>query len=157
MSGEGRFYPEMTLKDAQDVLRELLDEGAKCPCCTQFAKVYRRKIHATAASKLIAMYRSAGREWFHALTVAGAHSPDAVKARYWGLLEEDQATREDGSKRTGWWRFTDKGVAWVKNETAVPKYAHLYDGRCLRLSGDNVTIRDALGSKFNYNELMAGI
>lgn len=33
----------------------------------------------------------------------------------------------------------------------------IYDGRCLSLTGDEVGIRDALGSRFNYDELMVGL
>jgi hypothetical protein len=31
----------------------------------------------------------------------------------------------------------------------------VYDGRCLRLDGESLSLRQALGTKFSYEELMA--
>ena len=36
---------EMTLDEAKAWLRDQVDDGAHCPCCGQFAKVYKRRIH----------------------------------------------------------------------------------------------------------------
>ncbi len=38
----------------------------------------------------------------------------------------------------------------------VPRHALIYDGRLLRLEGELVGIRDCLGDKFDYDELMSG-
>jgi hypothetical protein len=54
-----------TLAEAQDWLRERLPDGAKCPCCTQFAKVYRRKINSAMAWQLIEAWRRCGQQEFH--------------------------------------------------------------------------------------------
>src|SRR4051812_31837782 len=105
----GRFRDDMTLKEARDLLRTLVDDGQPCPCCTQMAKVYRRKIHTTMARYLIEMAKAGKmerREWVNVVELARQHSPDLVKCRYWGLVEKEDATREDGSNRTGWWRLT---------------------------------------------------
>jgi hypothetical protein len=46
-------------------------------------------------------------------------------------------------------------MAFVLGESTVPKYAYVYDGRLLKLDGgEYVTIRDALGTKFHYRDLM---
>lgn len=157
MSGE--FTDDMTLGEARDLLRKLVDEGHKCPCCTQFAKVYRRTIHAAMARDLIASYRMYGSGVFFDLTtVTGKRGTgDFTKLRYWGLVEQEEGHREDGSTRVGRWRITPAGEAWLYARTTVTKYARLYDGRCLSLVGDQVNIKDALGKKFDYTELMAGI
>lgn len=75
---------------------------------------------------------------------------------HWGLIEEEPIVRPDGG-RAGWWRITPFGQQFVLGNSTVPKYARLYDGRCLGLEGVPVTIRDCLGTKFNYADLMAGI
>lgn len=155
---EGHFSDEMTLAEAKVELRQLVDGGHECPLCTQLAKVYRRKVNAGMARSLIEMYRVGGleREWVHVPTQIGARSREEGKLAYWGLVEEETAKREDGG-RAGYWRVTEKGVQFVRARIKVPKYARVYDGRCLSLTGDEVTIREALGSKFNYDELMAGL
>jgi hypothetical protein len=151
------FSDDMTLGEARAVLRYLVDEGHSCPLCTQFAKVYRRKIHATMAVELIRCWRGGGwsLDWFHLPTV-NYRGGDVAKCKYWGLIEEDASVREDGSSRTGWWRFTSSGEAYVLGAARVRKYARVYDGRCLGFTGESVSIRDALGSRFSYDELMHG-
>lgn len=149
--------PDSTLAEAREWLRERVDHGEKCPCCTQLAKVYRRTIHATMARELIAFYRHAGREWGYLPDSGIQRGGDMVKCRYWGLIVEDDGERADGSSRNGWWRVTALGELWLRNEQPVPKYARIYDGRLLGLVGAPVTIIDALGRKFDYADLMAGV
>ena len=152
------FIDSMTLEEARDLLRERIDEGETCPCCKQFAKIYKRTINSTMARALILIYRSYEQEFGSIPELRAAlaphHSNEEPKLRYWGLLEEEGVRRPDGG-RAGYWRVTDDGVAWIYHYRTVPKYAHIYDGRRLRSSGPEVTIRDALGTKFNYDELMA--
>jgi hypothetical protein len=149
------FVDTMTLKEARDALRLLVEEGARCPCCTQLAKVYKRKVHAGMARLLIAMWRNAGEEWLY-LPSLPQKSRDGTGLAYWGLIEEEKARREDGG-RAGWWRITEEGRGWVLMQTTIPKYAMIYDGRCLGHRGAHVTIRDALGTRFDYDDLMAGV
>lgn len=147
----------MNLEEAQDELRRRLLEGeaVECPCCTQLAKIYRRKIHATMARHLILMYRADSDDgWFHMGTVLGGPYGDAAKLSYWNLIEEAPERRVDGG-RAGWWRVTDRGRAFVERELVVPEYARIYDGRLLSYEGDGVRITDALGEKFDYGELMS--
>lgn len=155
------FPEQMPLREARDVLRELVEDGHECPLCRQFAKVYRRRVHATMARELIHFYRRAGLEWFDLPLLAGeisgkrrAYTGDSAKLRYWGLMEENDARREDGG-RAGWWRVTRRGVDWVTCRLLIPKYARIYDGRCLGYAGEPVSIEDALGERFDYRELMA--
>lgn len=145
-----------TLAEARDTLQLQLDEGTTCPCCDQFAKVYSRKINAGHARALIALYRAVGRDWGHLATYD--QSREASKLAYWGLIEEESARRDDGG-RSGWWRITDLGERFLRNQLLVPKHARVYDGRLLRLDDTDglVSIVDALGTRFNYSELMAGI
>jgi hypothetical protein len=155
--------PEIvSLADATRWLREQVDDGARCPCCTQFAKVYRRKIHSTMARELIHFYRRARFEWFDLPLLSGevsgkrrAYTGDSAKLRYWGLMVEADVEREDGGP-AGWWRVTERGAKFVRHDLAVPKYAHIYDSRLLGLHGEPVTVVDALGDKFDYRELMDG-
>lgn len=143
----------MTLAEAKAWMLEHVEEGADCLLCAQFAKVYKRKIHRTMARDLIRMWRHAGRQWFRLPDVAP--NGDNAKFQYWGLIEPGGGVREDGSDRTGWWRFTEAGQDWVLGWTTVPKYARIYNGNCLGLVGDQVGIREALGNRFNYDELMS--
>ena len=151
--------PENTVSEAKGWLRERVDEGECCPVCTQFAKVYRRQVHSTMARVLVLAYRSCEQDWFQLSSIEKqmnrGGSSEAGKLRYWGLLQEEIEKRPDGG-RSGWWRITDTGAAFVLDRSTIQKYALIYDGRCLGLDGPHINIRDALGKKFNYNQLMAG-
>lgn len=145
------------LSEAQQWLRNRVDKGDNCPCCSQFAKVYRRKINAGMAQALIVMYRQSGGSWFRMPSIAHLwQSRDEAALAYWGLIEEAQEPREDGG-RAGWWRLTQAGMLFASNRGTVPKYARVYNGRCLGLTGDPQSIIDALGNRFDYTELMRGI
>lgn len=146
-----------TLGQAQLWLRAHVEDGVACPCCTQFAKVYRRKIHSTMARDLITAHGRMGLDPFHVPTLLrrAASAGDFAKLAYWRLIVEIPGVRDDGSTRVGWWRITDDGRLFALNQLRVPKYARIYDGRLIELdASDTVTIRDALGERFNYEELM---
>ena len=144
----------MTLGEARDWLRDRVWAGAQCPCCTQKAKVYRRSIHATKAATLIKLYRAGGvREFIHTPDLPG-DTHEVSQLSWWGLVEEELIRRPDGG-RAGFWRVTELGARWVKEEVSVHRYAHVYDGRVLRRDGEPWSIRQALAKKFRYDELMA--
>jgi hypothetical protein len=151
-----QFWDGMTLGQARDELRKLVDEGHRCPCCTQYAKVYKRKIHAGMAATLIRVYKRGImlKDGFVYLPDIPQKSRDFAGVAYWGLAEEEKTVLGDDG-RSGYWRVTDLGEAFVLRRIPVKTYAHVYDGRCLKLSGDEVWVRDSLGVRFDYDELMA--
>lgn len=151
------FTDDMTLAEARDLLRTLVGKGHTCPCCAQYAKVYNRTITTQMAISLLEFRREAPQgEWGHAPTILhNKKRPigDFPKLRYWGLIEEEKVRRPDGG-RAGWWRITQDGEDFIAGRIGVPQYAHIYDGRRLSLSGDLVLFADALGTPFDYTELM---
>ena len=145
---------EMTLEEAKAWLRARIDEGARCPCCEQFAKVYERPLYGTQARDLILFYRAHGRDWGNA-KMLGRSSADFCKLRFWGLVEPMEGEREDGSKRVGIWRVTERGEKFIQRHVRVHRKVRLYDNRLLNRKGDQVGIDECLGKKFSYAELMA--
>lgn len=138
-------------------LRARLDKGAPCPLCGQRAQMYNRKIHSSVAKALIQMWKMEGCQYVHIPTILPTQrGGDMVKLVYWGLLEEEKTVRPDGG-RAGYWRVTDKGVAFLKGQLHIPTYAQIYNGKLQGFTGDPVDIRGALGTKFNYDELMRGV
>lgn len=149
------FNDAMTLGDARGKLRGLARTGARCPCCRQFVKAYRRKLNSGMARAAIRVYRATcPGEYCHLQEVdQTSGSSEGSKLRCWGLLVEERERREDGG-RSGWWCLTEEGRRFVTGAHTVPKYALLYDGRLLHLEGAAVSIVDCLGEKFDYHELM---
>jgi len=148
--------PEETIQVGKDWLLAQLHKGANCPLCGQRAQLYRRKINAGMAHSMIRMYRSVGTGWCHVPTVVGAKSREEGKCAYWGLLEEQSGKGLHGG-RAGYWRLTERGEAFVLNQIQVPTYALVYNGRVMGFEGAMMSIKDALGTKFDYRELMDGV
>lgn len=150
--------PNDTIAAGKSWLRSVLDKGAACPLCGQHAKLYKRKINSGAARGLITMYHLYGRDWGHLPSTATLSRLGGEFARLalWGLVEEATEKRPDGG-RAGYWRLTDKGIAFLKGQLHVPTYALVYNGRSFGFEGNAVSIKDALGTKFNYEDLMQGV
>lgn len=90
---------------------------------------------------------------------------DYSKARFWGLIEAEEGIRADGSSRVGYWRITRKGTDWVLGRISLPRYVRVYNNQPLgppttySKSGQLrplVSVREALGTRFDYDLLMAG-
>ena len=133
-------------------------KGGDCPVCGQFVKVYKRTINASMAAQLIrAQRRYGGNETFHIkdLIEGEGGGADFAKLRYWGLIVEIENTNPK-KKNSGRWKVTNEGLAFILGYSQIPKYALIYNGRFLEFDGDEtITIQDALGNKFNYQELMS--
>lgn len=153
------IHEDYSLGFAKQWLRDRIDKGEECPCCTQFAKVYRRKISSGMARGLIEFYRQHGMHWGYLPDVDASVRANGMMPllRYWGLIQEETSHRKDGG-RAGIWRVTVTGQAYVLGQIAIPKYTRIYDGKSLGLDVDEEeTIADAVGRNFNYRDLMAGV
>lgn len=163
-------WDRASLSEARAYVQRRRDDGVRCPCCEQFAKVYRRHINDAMARALIEMFKVLGtsEEFMHMTSFAGANAEqlrlwrggDYAKLRYWGLIEEkplDHAESAD-KRSSGFWRMTPRGVNFVLRRITVPKYVYLYDGLEVKVDGPNpdVDILDCLKKKFNYADLMSG-
>lgn len=148
----------MSLGDARDLLRRLVEDGTICPLCKLRAQVYKRPMNATMARGLAAMYAEHGRNFGSLPEVrkkyALHHSNQETMTRWWGLIEEEKRAREDGG-RAGYWRVTILGEQWVTGNAKVRGIARTYDGEVLQLLGDDVTVYDVLGVGFNLSEVMS--
>ena len=104
------------------------------------------------AQALIEINRAGGgpsRAWVTLTqSIITAKGGDTAKLRYWGLAEADPDT-------PGVLRVTADGEQWVLGKITVLSHAEVYNDRLLGLTGDPLSIRAALGSHFDYEELMA--
>ena len=138
-----------------------LIEGAKCDCphCGRWAQVYKRSIRETIAVQLIRLYRLGGdTEFIHGskLIPHGQTSmSDMTKAKYFGLIVA--MPHEEGRiKSTGFWKLTQDGIDYVRGFLSIPEYCIVFDDRIIEFSHNKVFITDAIGLKFDYQELMSG-
>jgi hypothetical protein len=156
-----------TLSQATEYLSKNLNDGVACPCCGQFAKRYRRKITSSMAYALILINRAhkqyPEKKWLHVERylkqlpgVPTSMRGDFAKLIYWDLIVKEDRIRDDGSSRNGYYAITSAGRSFVSGGLSVPKYVLIYNNQFQGFEGDYITIKQSLGSKFNYNELMNG-
>lgn len=149
-----RGYNIETLADAVDFVNSNLEKGHRCPCCQQYARIWKRSIGRTMALEFLRLCRlsyDAPGEFFHIrqFNVLGG---DFCKLAYWELIEP---LVEDGRTRGGFWRVTAKGWEFARGVLRLPSVVFLYNNVCLGMSAtETVTISDALKTAFDFDVLM---
>jgi len=158
----GLFYD---INDVKRAFEQELKSGhhCECPACGRHAQIYRRKFHASMAYQLIRLYRMGGcYQFVHASKLIlpnMAGIGDFTKAKYWGLIvPKDKAIYDTDSdkKSSGYWRITPNGEKFINGMIRVPREVHVFNDEFLGACQETITIAEALGSKFNYEELMRG-
>ena len=89
------------------------------------------------------------------LDAADARHPIVHDQQVEAVLIEASDGRTGTANSTGKWRLTKAGRRYVRGELAVPEFALVFDGKVRSFEGDRVTIREALGTRFSYEELMS--
>ena len=164
-----------TLEEAQDHLESRLLTGAKCPCCNQFARVYKRKLNVSMARFLIWLVRSEAKTLSVMASVnrtqqgtyktsdrqnlwtdirkCEVRGGDYAKLVHWGLARAK--VNDDTKKRTsGFWQTTKLGRRFAYREVSLPSHVFLYDSQVIGYFDTRITIDQALGERFDYRELM---
>lgn len=150
-----------TLVDAKKHLRDNWEKGTECPCCGQMVKLYKRRLNSAAALYLIDLLKKSGGKAGVAVHIteigkASTSGGSFAQLAHWDLIKPIHNT--DTSKRTsGQWCITAKGVDFVRGTITVPAYTFQFDGKCLGSSDERISIKQALGVKFDYSDLMAGV
>jgi len=151
-----------TLGEVKQVLRETLLQGVHCPCCTQFAKVYKRKLNKALSVCLLRAYSLYGRKKFHVkdllmsdkIFAANMNGGNFSTGAYWGIMKMIPNTDED--KRTsGYWILTDLGEQFLLKKLKLPKHIWMFNAALVKQSDELVSIDEALTLKFSYKETMA--
>lgn len=133
-------------------------ETLKCSCCGQTAKMYKRRINTGAAKSLIKLYKIGGSyDYYHTEEFCDVKTgADFSLSRHWGLTEPMPIDKSNTkTKASGKWRLTSKGIDFVQNKIRVPCYTLIYNDKLYGFDGGDISIVDALASKFNYGDLMA--
>lgn len=151
-----------TIEEARNFLKKNIDKGVTCPCCSQFAKVYKRRINVVMSRMLIRLYQmnyANQYEYHHVKEIVSGISDtgtnDFSKLLYWGLIEEKEKDSTNSKTRTsGYWRISKKGIDFVENKIKMPSFCFVYNGMPRQFSEEQVDIEQTLGNKFNYKNLM---
>lgn len=148
---------EKTMRDARR------SEGTRCPCCTKYVKVYRRKFNSGMARTMVYAYRHF-RDHNDFIDIAHymlKQLPNIVPSDYgklcwWGLLERSPEEPDPKKKSSGMYRMTEKGRRFVEKQITIPSHAIEYRSQVEEFDGEQIDIVEALGedNQFHYQELM---
>jgi len=142
------------------------DDGVICPCCDQLVKVYKRKFNSGMAYCLLMAYKfcrlsNPKNGWFHISDELTKMKVNAMgceysKLNHWGLIEPmpSDEGKKVGAKTNGMWRITEKGKKLAAGGGTVPHWLLILNNEVIKMSDEQVGIREALGDKFDYAELM---
>jgi len=127
----------------------------KCRICRRTVFLGKHKIDSAMARALVRMYRfhqRYGDEWMDYRNYrARGESRKHSLLRHWDLVE--RADRKTGPS-AGFWRITELGRDFIDGEVEVPAAAWLYNDTCYGFVKRKTTIRQALGNKFDLDELL---
>lgn len=148
-------YGDRTLHEARAQVEQAAWDGIECPCCGQLAKIYKRKFNSNMAVFLISLVQMTLTEpngWVH-------HSQCKYRGRDYSYIEAwglagTRPSRDSEKRMSGYWKPTPMGLAFTMEQLLIPSHIHLYNNIVVGVEQTKVTIRDALGDKFNYDELM---
>lgn len=127
-------------------------EGAFCPCCGKWGKVYKIKLsqHLALCLRWIAIN---GDEdgWVDVQNKAPRwmlKSKTYPLLEHWGLIDSQ-------SKRSGVWRATLKGQDFINGANAMPSAVHIYDNKVWGFESEEVSFRGCFGKHFDFDEMMS--
>ncbi len=149
-----------------DTLNEMRDnwsvviakDGGYCPCCDRWGKIYRRGLNSSMARQLIWLVHAPDRGdgWTHVPSSAPAwmlRTHQMPTLHLWGLVTCAPSMTKLAS--SGLWKPTEKGIAFALNHISVQKYVYVYNNAVMDREGEEIRITDALGNKYNYQDIMA--
>ena len=151
-----------TLSEAKQYLKDNIQNGVSCPCCNRLVKLYSYNLNSGSTRSLIILYhahRDNDGDWVHiqryfASKKMNANGMNYILLKHWGLIESKPGNDDPKKRANGFWRITDKGISFVLGGLALPKYAYVYNNQAIKFSDELVTVREALGKKFDYQELI---
>ena len=157
MSGRKQARLVEVTADEYAVLQRITDEihdrarllagGSICPCCSGLVRAYKRHMNRRMALIVLRMYRD-DREWVRSTDLRGDNH-EISQLAWWGLVESDD-------DRWGYWRLTHLGRAFAEGVTTIESTMTVFNGKPIGRSTEDITISDALGVPFSYNELIYG-
>jgi len=145
--------------DSESMRKVLTERKAfKCPCCDRLVKVYRRKLNSEMARTFLQLYKAYVKfPRYYSTRELKPHdnkaASDIIYLVHWELIEKSDGVNSSLAP-AGMYRPTEKGLRFAHRLERVPSHVHLLNNKVVGWSQDTIDIKEALGSKFNYAELM---
>lgn len=135
----------------------VLNDGVYCPICDQLCKAHPRTMNANMAIFMVSLVQAFDRtgDWVHYkdCEYSGRDYP-FVKDFGLAVMASPEDKTPDQGRVSGFWKPTELGRDFVHKAVSVPKRIFVYNNKVVCVSPDSSNIIVALGSKFDYRELM---
>lgn len=150
-----------TIAEARQEIQDRIDrskEGIICPCCGQYCKLYKRKLNSGMAYSLIWLVRTylENNRWVEIQTEAPRRvmqSREMGKLVHWGLVMS-RPNKDPAKRMSGFWKPTTLGINFANDNCTMFSHVYLYNNEVRGFTKKQITIVEALGKHFNYQELM---
>lgn len=131
-------------------------EGTHCPCCCEFVKVYHRAFTADMARFMIWLVKlhTITQDWVD-VRKCPLRGGDYAKTAHWELAELKENENDPSKKTSGLWKPTQRGIDFVYKRIRIASHVDIYLKKVLGFDSSQILISDALGNKFDYEELMS--
>ena len=171
--------PGDSLREERKKLAASLHKGISCLLCGRNNKLYERSVNGAQVAGLLLIAQwfrlvwrgapdlekfgvrdTAGSWWLKYQSYFGTldNAPYSAKGggtvakmRFYGLIENLEAERPDGSTRNGHWRLTEMGRAFVENKMPIPSKYIEWNNRLYALAGRPRSAGDLLGKDFDWS------
>ena len=149
---------ETSLHDVKKYLNENYKDGCYCPACNQRVQLYKRKLASTMAFCLIKFVlhtQKKGNQYTKFATILDNQNitptqrADWQKLLYFRLIQNDPAN-------SGFYKVTQQGFDFVRGNILMPKYANVFNAKVYGYSMQQITIKQALSTKFDIDDLLNG-
>lgn len=132
--------------------------GLKCPFCGSLVSLYKRTINAEMAKTFLQLVRAYNKypRYYSMRELKPADNKaasDIIYLLHWGLLDKTDSSNS-AMAPAGTYRPTEKGLRFAHNLIRVPSHVHLLHNEVVGWSDKTIDIKTALGTKFNYEDLM---
>lgn len=134
------------------------DKGFKCPHCGAFCKRYTRSFNSNMALALLLLYKFNIRGFVKVedflIQQGRKRCGDFSYLVHYGFLEKQVKKRKDGSNRNGFYKITGRGIMFCEQKIMAHEKFMILNNKFEGFKGKEITIKEALGKKFNYDEMM---
>ncbi len=125
----------------------------KCKHCGHPEYAWKKRIISTAVASLCKLVKMYDGQPIHLdVFTAKASDRNFNQLKLWGLVETESGGAQKRS--SGLWEPTGFGIMFAKGEIRVMEYVVTKQNEIIRFDPPMITVRQALGKKFNYRVLM---
>lgn len=161
---------DLTIQQARDIMRPLLNKGTKCLCCGLRTQLYTRSLTSSMVYGLILLYKES-QGWieqgkpdpfvhletlFKESAIPSSIRADVVKAKFWGFIQARGEKKDDGNPNDGYYALTQKGTQFILGKILVQKSVKIYNNTFYGFDGPEIDVWGAIKNKFSYKDLMGG-